>query len=126
MKAQMAILESVICMVLLFSAAYSIFIPASENQSELPSQLGPALFSMISVYEANQSMHTCVDSGIYSAECNATINDIVQIYGLTGLSISAGGHSVAKGYVSSCSYGKTYCIAAEDNGTEYTCVNMCG
>ncbi|MCL4387757.1 hypothetical protein M1567_01235 [Candidatus Marsarchaeota archaeon] len=113
-------------MVLLFSAAYSIFIPASESQSQFPSQLGPALFSVISAYEANQSMRTCVNSGVYSAACNATIKDIMQIYGLVFMSIDAGGHPMAMGQASSCGYSKTYCIAAEGNGTEYTCIRMCG
>jgi hypothetical protein len=126
MKAQMAILESVICMVLLFSATYSILIPVSVKQSQFPSQFGPALFSVVSIYEANQSLRTCVNSWAYSAECNATINDIMQIYGLKGLGIGIGGHSTAKGEMSSCGYEKTYCTAVESNGIEYMCVKMCG
>jgi hypothetical protein len=113
-------------MVLLFSAAYSIFIPALSSPSQLPSQLGPALFSLVSIYENNQSMHTCVDSGIYSPLCNAAINDTMQVYGLSGLSISDGEHYAARGTISNCSYGKNYCIAAEDNGTDYLCFKMCG
>ena len=126
MKAQLAILESVICMVLLFSAAYSVFIPASEEPSQFPSQLGPALFSMVSVYENNQSMHACIDSGTYSSLCDATINDTMRVYGLRGLSISVGEHHTAIGPVSNCNYVKNYCIAVEDNGTGFMCVKMCG
>ena len=126
MRAQLALLESVICMVLLFSAAYSVFIPASEEPSQFPSPLGPALFSLVSVYENNQSMHTCMNSGIYSSVCDATINDTMRVYGLRGLSISLGEHYTAIGQVSNCNYVKNYCIAVEDNGTDYMCVKMCG
>ena len=67
-----------------------------------------------------------MNSGFYSAECNATINDIMQIYGLVSLRIDAGGHPMAMGQASGCGYSKTYCIAAEGNGTEYMCIKMCG
>ena len=78
MRAQLALLESVICMVLLFSAAYSVFIPASEEPSQFPSQLGPALFSLVSVYENNQSMHTCMNSGIMPEDYAIEIRKIIK------------------------------------------------
>ncbi len=113
-------------MVLLFSAAYSILVPLSEGPSQFPSQLGPALFGLVSMYESNQSMRVCVDSGAYSNLCDTAINDTMQVYGLQGLSISMGESHMSRGLISDCNYEKSYCIAAEDNGTGYVCVKMCG
>lgn len=124
MKAQLAILESLICIVILAGASYAVFAVYAYYTIPFPSRVSSAIFSIASVYTGNSTMAKCVDSHSYTQFCIKTLNAIINVYSIKGLSLSYEGNTSVFGNISSCNYGKEYCIIS-GNGS-YMCQNLCG
>jgi hypothetical protein len=127
MRAQLAILESVICIVLLSSASFSLLDSLSSEPLPESSQYQYAIFGLMAAYESNSSMHNCISSGAYSAGCKEILSEAMNIYGIQGISISYKGTSGTFGSML-CRYSKTYCTISVPNASSasYVCIKLCG
>ncbi|MEM0154255.1 MAG: hypothetical protein QW814_00250 [Methanothrix sp.] len=123
MKAQLAMLESIICISILAMASYTVFDLYLYNSIPMPSRINSAIFSLSSVYMGNSSISKCIDANSYTRFCNETIRAIMHAYSLTGISLSYNGHTKIFGYAN-CPYSKNYCIIS-GNESSYLCQKLC-
>ncbi|MCL5680113.1 MAG: hypothetical protein M1465_02115 [Candidatus Marsarchaeota archaeon] len=125
MRAQLAMLESVICIVLLGSAFFTLLDSLSHSPIPEPSQYAYAVFSIMSAYESNSSMRYCINTGTYSAICNDILSDVIEVYGVPGIGITHNNNAMYFG-TTACKYSKTYCSISTSNGISYVCIRLCG
>ncbi len=124
MKAQLAILESLVCMVIISGASYAAFATYAYYTAPFPNRMYSAIFSIVSAYSGNSSIAKCVDVHSYTRFCVNTINAIINVYKIRGLSLSYGNNTSVFGNVSSCDYTKGYCIISSYG--KPMCQKLCG
>ncbi|MCL4404522.1 hypothetical protein M1583_00840 [Candidatus Marsarchaeota archaeon] len=73
MRAQIALLESLICFAMLGSATAALFNFYSASPVPEPSAEYAAIASLESAYFYNSSMHACIESGAYSTNDSKSV-----------------------------------------------------